>query len=181
ERIESDVEGFRLPGYKITDNHGSLDYLIDMRASNLDPKVGWQGFHAIERALFKYDKITDKTKQLAAELQKNVAKLDKVAKTLTFRPEDLANGAAALLEEVMSGKITGEEEAFSHYDLVDFAANVEGAQQAFAFLKPGLKKIDPELTQHVAGEFANVQAMLDNYRDENAPGGFVLYTPQLRK
>src|SRR5699024_2286608 len=96
ERIESDVEGFRMPGYEITDNHGSLDYLIDMRASNLDPAVGWHGFHAIERALFKYDEITDKTKEYAAELQKNVKKLEHVAQTLTFRPEDLANGAAAL-------------------------------------------------------------------------------------
>lgn len=180
ERIESDIEGFRLPGYKITDNHGSLDYLIDMRASSLDPNVGWHGFHAIERALFKYDEITDKTKQLAAELQQNIVKLEKVAKTLNFRPEDLANGAAALLEEVMSGKITGEEEAFSHYDLVDFAGNVEGAQQAFAFLKPGMMKIDPKLAKKVAQEFANVQALLDTYRDPNAPGGFVIYTPELR-
>src|SRR5699024_3823761 len=53
ERIESDVEGFVLPGYKVTDNAGSLDYLIDMRASSLDPEVGWHGFHAIERDLFK--------------------------------------------------------------------------------------------------------------------------------
>lgn len=180
ERIEVDVEGYRLPGYKITDNHGSLDYLIDMRASNLDPKVGWHGFHAIERALFKYDEITDQTRQYAAELLKNVKRLDKVAQTLTFRPEDLANGAAALLEEVMSGKITGEEEAFSHYDLVDFAANVEGAQQAFAFLKPGLKKIDPQLTQKVVQEFKDVNALLDNYRDPNMPGGFVVYTAELR-
>lgn len=180
ERIEADVEGFRLPGFEITDNHGSLDYLIDMRASSLDPAVGWHGFHAIERALFKYNEITDKTRQYAADLVKNVGQLDNVAQQLTFRPEDLANGAAALLEEVMSGKITGEEEAFSHYDLVDFAGNVEGAQQAFAFLKPGLQEIDPQLTQHVAQEFAKVQTLLDTYRDDNAPGGFVIYTPQLR-
>ena len=47
ERIESDVEGFVLPGHDVTDNSGNLDYLIDMRASNLDPAVGWHGFHAI--------------------------------------------------------------------------------------------------------------------------------------
>lgn len=181
ERIEVDVEGYRLPGYEITDNRGSLDYLIDMRASSLDPKVGWHGFHAIERALFKYDEITDKTKELAVELVANVDKLDKVAQELTFRPEDLANGAAALLEEVMSGKITGEEEAFSHYDLLDFAANVEGAQQAFAFLKPALQKIDPQLTKQVAQEFQSVTDMLATYEDADVPGGYVLYTEELRK
>src|SRR5699024_1953469 len=66
------------------------------------------------------------------------------------------------------------------YDLVDFAGNVEGAQQAFAFLKPGMTKTDPDLTQKVSREFADVQALLDTYRDPNAPGGFVVYTPELR-
>ena len=52
----------------------------------------------------------------------------------------LANGAADLIEEVQNTKITGEEEAFSHIDLVDFAGNVEGAQQAFASLRPRLRR-----------------------------------------
>lgn len=181
ERIESDVEGFVLPGYKITDNAGSLDYLIDMRASSLDPRIGWHGFHAIERDLFKFDKIDQGTKQLAAELLKNVKRLQTVAATLTYRPEDLANGAADLLEEVLSSKITGEEEAFSHYDLVDFAGNVEGAQQAFAFLKPAMKKIDPALTKQITQRFKAVNDMLEQFRDPNMPGGFVLYTAKIKK
>ncbi len=52
ERVESDVDGFVLPGFSATDNAGNLDYLIDMRESNLDPVVGWHGFHAVERDLF---------------------------------------------------------------------------------------------------------------------------------
>ena len=181
ERIESDVDGFVLPGFKATDNAGNLDYLIDMRASNLDPKVGWHGFHAIERDLYAGGKITASTKQLAAELQTNVTKLDQVAKTLTYKPEDLANGAADLLEEVQSTKITGEEELYSHIDLIDFAGNVEGAQQAFAFLQPGLDKIDPTLSQQVATQFTKVNALLDTYRDPSVPGGYKLYTAALKK
>ncbi|WP_199178612.1 iron uptake system protein EfeO [Acidimangrovimonas sediminis] len=180
ERIESDVDGFILPGFKATDNAGNLDYLIDMRASNLDPKVGWHGFHAIERDLFEKGKITDQTKATAAELSKNVHRLDKLAKGLTYRPEDLANGAADLLEEVQTTKITGEEEAFSHYDLVDFAGNVEGAQQAFAYLEPGLKKIDPALTKQIADRFAQVSKLLDSYRDKAEPGGYRLYTAKVK-
>lgn len=180
ERIESDVEGFVLPGFAPTDNAGNLDYLIDMRASNLDPKVGWHGLHAIERDLFEAKAITGRTKALTAELQKNVALLDKLVPTLTFRPEDLANGAAGLLEEVQAGKISGEEEAYSHIDLVDFAANVEGAEQAFAFLAPGMAKIDPELTQQIQTRFAAVKAMLASYRDPTAPGGYRIYTPELK-
>ncbi|MGC4106239.1 MAG: EfeM/EfeO family lipoprotein [Thermomicrobiales bacterium] len=180
ERIESDVEGFILPGHDATDNAGNLDYLIDMRESNLDPAVGWHGFHAIEKDLFQDGAITDSTKQLAAELAENVATLKTVVATLTYTPEDLANGAASLLEEVQANKITGEEELYSHYDLVDFSGNVEGAEQAFAFLKPGLEKIDPALTDQVQTQFDKVNALLDTYRDPNEPGGFKLYTDELK-
>jgi iron uptake system component EfeO len=180
ERIESDVDGFMLPDYKATDNAGNLDYLVDMRESNLDPAVGWHGFHAIERDLFEKGKITDETKKLAAELQANVERLDKLVSTLEYRPEDLANGAAGLLEEVQTGKITGEEEAYSHIDLVDFAGNIEGAEQAFAFLQPGMEKIDPDLTKQVTAQFASVKKLLDTYRDPNELGGYKRYTAELK-
>lgn len=180
ERIESDVDGFVLPGFTATDNAGNLDYLIDMRGSNLDAAVGWHGFHAIERDLYQTGAITDGTKTLAAELQSNVGRLATLVPTLTYKPEDLANGAAGLLEEVQSSKIRGEEEAFSHLDLLDFAANVEGAQQAFAFLKPGLTKIDPDLTKQVSTQFDNVNALLDKYKDPTQAGGYAIYTAALR-
>jgi iron uptake system component EfeO len=181
EKIESDVDGFVLDGFDPTDNHGNLDYLIDMRASNIDPAVGWSGFHAVERDLFKSQAITAKTKQYAADLTKNVQQLGTVAKSLEFKPEDLANGAAGLLEEVQANKVSGEEEAFSHIDLVDFAGNVEGAQQAFEALKPGLTEIDATLTQTIASRFDDVNKMLEGYRDSSAIGGYVRYTPALQK
>ncbi len=181
ERIESSVEGFILPGTDATDNSENLDYLIDMRASNLDEEVGWHGFHAIERDLWENGAITDDTKTQAAELVENVTTLnDDVVPTLEFLPEDLANGAASLLEEVQTNKITGEEEEFSHLDLVDFAGNVEGAEQAFANLKAGLEEIDPDLTDDVAAQFAAVDALLENYKDTTAIGGYVTYTAELQ-
>jgi len=180
ERVESDVDGFVLPGFKATDNAGNLDYLIDMRASNLDPKVGWSGFHAVERDLFKDKKIDAGTKQYAAKLTQHVKDLDSISKGLTYKPEDLANGAADLLDEVQSSKITGEEEDFSHIDLVDFAANVEGAEEAFAYLRPGLNKIDASLAATVAQRFNDVDTMLDGYRDAKALGGYVRYTPAVK-
>lgn len=180
ERTESSVEGFVLEGFDATDNLGNLDYLIDMRESNLDPDAGWHGFHAIERDLFEGGAITDETVAWGAELVENVHLLQTVVADLEFAPEDLANGAAALLEEVQANKITGEEEAYSHYDLVDFAANVEGAQQAFAFLQPGMEMIDPDLTVQVNTEFANVLELLKSYEDETVPGGYILYTAEVR-
>jgi iron uptake system component EfeO len=181
ERIESDVDGFVLPGFSPTDNAGNLDYLIDMRASNLAPKVGWHGYHAVERDLFQAKKITASTKKLSAELATNVEKLDALTKTLTYKPEDLANGASDLLEEVQSSKITGEEELYSHIDLLDFAANVEGAQQAFAYLQPGLKLIDPTLTSSIVTQFASVNTLLGKYKSASGLGGYELYTAAIKK
>ncbi|NEM90616.1 iron uptake system protein EfeO [Galbitalea soli] len=181
ERIETDVDGFVLSGFDATDNAGNLDYLIDMRASNLDPAVGWHGFHAIERDLFGRAAITASTRALAAELVTNVGRLDSLSKTLSYKPEDLANGASDLLEEVQSSKITGEEEAYSHIDLVDFAGNLEGAQQAFAYLKPGLTLIDPALASSVQEEFSTVTELLARHRDASALGGYARYTAALRE
>jgi iron uptake system component EfeO len=180
EKVESAVEGFVLPGSKPGDNKGNLDYLIDMRASNLDPAVGWHGFHAIERDLWQNGAITARTKALAAQLKTDTDRLATLAGSLTYKPEDLANGAAGLLEEVQSNKIKGEEELYSHLDLVDFAANVEGAEQAFAFLKPGLMKIDPALTDNVAKQFDTVTAGLQKYQDSSQIGGYAAWTPALR-
>ena len=181
ERAESAIEGFVLPGFPPEDNAGNLDYLIDMRESTpVDSAVGWSGFHAVERDLWQNGAITDETKKYSADLVTNVGRLTEVVATLEYRPEDLANGAAALLEEVQSGKITGEEEQFSHLDLVDFSGNVEGAQQAYASLRPGLEQIDAELVSAIDGQFESVQATLDGYRDPNAVGGFKPYTPELQ-
>lgn len=161
ERAESTVEGFVLPGFAVGDNAGSLDYLIDMRASTpVDAKVGWKGFHAIERDLWQGGAITSQTKALSTELVGNVGKLNNVVAGLQYKPEDLANGASDLIEEVQNTKITGEEEAFSHIDLVDFSGNVEGAQQAYAALRPGLSKIDASLVDQIDQQFRAVLGVL---------------------
>ncbi|MGA7052199.1 MAG: iron uptake system protein EfeO [Mycobacterium sp.] len=181
ERSESTVEGFVLPGFAVGDNAGSLDYLIDMRASTpVDAKVGWKGFHAIERDLWLGGAITPGTKALSTELVGNVGKLNATVATLQYKPEDLANGASDLIEEVQNTKITGEEEAFSHIDLVDFSGNVEGAQQAYAALRPGLEKIDGNLVKQIDQQFQAVLNVLDGYRDPSVPGGYRLYTPALQ-
>ena len=57
----------------------------------------------------------------------------------------LANGSKALLDEIATGKITGEEERYSHTDLWDFEANFEGSKAAIAQLRPFLEDKDPQL------------------------------------
>ncbi|UXA09414.1 EfeM/EfeO family lipoprotein [Mycobacterium sp. SMC-2] len=181
ERSESAVGGFIVMGFAVGDNAGSYDYLIDMRESTpVDAKVGWKGFHAIERDLWQRGAITPATLAFSSELVGNVIKLNAVVALLQYAPEDLANGASDLVEEIQNTKITGEEEAFSHIDLVDFSGNVEGAQQAYASLRPGLEKIDANLVNQIDRQFQIVLATLDGYRDPSALGGFRTYATALK-
>jgi iron uptake system component EfeO len=76
----------------------------------------------------------------------------------------LANGAKELLDEVASGKITGEEDIFSHTDLWDFRANLEGSKAAVAALRPVLDDRDPALAKTLDDKFAAAEATLDKHR-----------------
>jgi iron uptake system component EfeO len=105
----------------------------------------------------------------------NCQKLQTLVKGLTYQPAELANGAVELLDEVSKTKITGEEERYSHIDLLDFQANVEGSEQAFANLQPALAKIDPTLAKTVSDAFGNVDTLLDKYRSDTDSSGFVRY------
>ena len=63
-----------------------------------------------------------------------------------------------------TGKITGEEDIWSHTDLYDFQANVDGARVGFEGLKPLLEVKDPELSKQIEAAFDALQALLDKYK-----------------
>ncbi|WP_410609997.1 iron uptake system protein EfeO [Amycolatopsis sp. lyj-109] len=160
ERIEPVAEKF-----------GDLDPAIDVREADLEPNQQFTGFHRLEKDLFKTGLQPDSA-QIADKLVTDVKDLVAKTKTLELSALDLANGAKGLLDEVATGKITGEEEAFSHTDLWDFQANVDGSKGAITSLRPILQAKDPALVSTLDKEFANVQALLDKQR---AGDGFKLY------
>ncbi len=166
ERIEPVAESF-------TTGSQDLDAAIDARADDV-PIDQVTGYHRIEYGLFE-KKSTDGLEPLATGLMANLKKLQSLASKLTYQPAELANGAVGLLDEASKSKITGEEERYSHIDLVDLANNVEGSEQAFAALKPGLDEIDAALSSTISGRFDALDTLLDRYRDTNAIGGFVSY------
>ena len=96
-----------------------------------------------------------------------------LAKAVELNPLQLANGSKALLDEVATGKITGEEDRYSHTDLWDFRANVDGSQAAVAALRPVLDQRDPALGPLLDQRFRDVDVLLESYRRGD---GFVLYT-----
>jgi iron uptake system component EfeO len=95
---------------------------------------------------------------------KNTTILHNRVHDLTFSADEIANGSRGLLDEVATGKVTGEEEYWSRTDLSDFQANIEGARVSFEGLRPLLKEKDPELDSQIAARFAAVQTLLDAQR-----------------
>jgi iron uptake system component EfeO len=167
EKIEPVAESFTI-------GKDSLDADIDARANDV-PADQWKGFHRIEKGLFADPSLAG----LAAfgdQLVTNVKKLQSLTKGLTYQPTELANGAQELLDEVASGKITGEEERYSHIDLLDFANNDEGAEQAFAQLQLALAKIDAALAASIQARFAALDKLVATYRSSTDASGYVLYT-----
>ena len=75
----------------------------------------------------------------------------------------MLTGAVDLLNEVATQKITGEEEVFSHTDLYDFRANIEGAEKIFELFKPLIQKKDAKLVKTLETEFKNVNGLLDKH------------------
>ena len=161
ERIEPVAEKF-----------GDLDPAIDVREADLEPGQQFTGFHRLEKDLYTTGLKPDSS-QIADKLLSDVKDLVTKSKTLQLTALDLANGAKGLLDEVATGKITGEEETFSHTDLWDFQANVDGSKGAIASLRPLLQERDATLVSTLDKEFANVQSLLDKTR---AGDGFKLYT-----
>ncbi len=92
--------------------------------------------------------------------------------TASITATSMANGAKELLDEVATGKITGEEDTFSHTDLSDFEGNVAGAQKAFELLKPVVLEKDPGLSSELTEEFAKVRKLLAKYKKGD---GYVSY------
>jgi iron uptake system component EfeO len=170
EKIEPVAESFQTA----TQN---LDADIDARADTV-PAAQWAGFHRIEKGLFQLKSLRG-LGALGDRLVRDCRTLQTKAKQLSYTAPDLANGAQGLLDEVAAHKITGEEERYSHIDLLDMANNVEGAEQAFADLRPALAEIDASLARTIAGRFAAVDTVLNHHRAPHTAAnssGYVLYS-----
>jgi iron uptake system component EfeO len=163
ERIEPVAESFP----------DDLDPRIDLREADLEPGQKWTGFHAIEKQLWVSGLQPD-ANALADQLVADIKELNDGVKApdWTIDSTQIAGGAQGLLDEVASSKISGEEDIFSHTDLWDFQANVDGSQTAVASVRPILDERDAELGKRVDQRFADVEAALAKFRQGD---GFVLY------
>ena len=165
ERIEPVAESF-----------GDLDPKMDAREADLEEGQRWTGWHRIEKDLWppaSYDALAvTQRREYADDLLANTRTLDRRIQKLTFSVDQIANGSRGLLEEVAVGKVTGEEETWSHTDLWDFQANVDGARAGVESLRPVLEQRDEELAETLERRFEELQRLLDEHRRGD---GFVSY------
>jgi len=186
----------------IAESLGDLDPRIDYRevdavAEGLD----WTGFHRIEKDLWvpAQDALNadDETpawqdwapstpaqrQALADGLVADVQELNDYVHSADFQTAldeqgiaGISNGAISLLDEVATGKISGEEDWWSGTDLWDFAANVEGSKMAFSLVRDFAesKGADGEaLVSQIDDGYAALEAQLATYG--SLQDGFISY------
>lgn len=163
----------------VAESFGDIDPKVDVREDGLeagqDPAKDWTGWHRLEKALFQDNKIGDDEKKLADTLITDLTAWQKKVGEAEITPTSMANGAKELLDEVATGKVTGEEERYSHTDLVDFKANVEGAEKSYELLKAVTTKNDPELAKQLDTQFTALNTLLDKYRADKNGYEFTSY------
>jgi iron uptake system component EfeO len=192
ERIEPVAEA-------LGDLDPRIDYReVDAKAEGLD----WTGFHRIEKDLWEpaqgalnsdgetdawqdwQPSTSEQRAELGDTLVADVTELydfvhsDEFTAYLNDQGVDwLSNGAIALLDEVASGKITGEEDWWSGTDLWDFAANVEGSKMAFTLVRDyAASKGDEgaQLVTQIDQGYTELETELAKFG--NLEEGFVNYT-----
>lgn len=167
ERIETIAESF-----------GDLDPRLDAREADLAEGEEWTGWHRLEKDLWParaegYTALAAAERaSLADQLVSDTRELVSRIGGLDLSVTDIADGSRGLLEEVASGKVTGEEEYWSRTDLFDFQANIDGAVRGFEGVRPIVREADPELAATLDRRFAEVQDLLDEHRRGS---GFVGY------
>ncbi|MFF3058341.1 iron uptake system protein EfeO [Streptomyces sp. NPDC057909] len=159
----------------VAESFGDIDPKVDVREDGLEDGQKWTGWHRLEKALWQDKKLGAEEKALAPVLYKDLVDWQKRVGKAEITPTSMANGAKELLDEVATGKVTGEEERYSHTDLIDFKANVEGAQKSYELLKPIASKNDAALTATLDKQFAALNTLLDKYREDKNSYEFTSY------
>ncbi|MCY9546351.1 iron uptake system protein EfeO [Lysinibacillus xylanilyticus] len=160
----------------IAESFGDLDPRIDGRLADIQEEgkgeEEWTGYHKLEHALWVENK-TAGYEAIADQLLADAKELHALVQTVEVTPDLMITGAVDLLNEVSTSKITGEEEIYSHTDLYDFKANIEGAEKIFEILRPKLEAKDKDLVATLDEKFKAVDDLLAQHA--TADGGYVSY------
>lgn len=199
ERIEPLAEALGTLDPRI--DYREVDYLAEADQLKADDPTftEWLGFHRMEKDLWppkEGDRNADGSparegwkpstpedrKRIGETLKSDVQKLyDTVHADNFIADQDInistvSNGASGLLEEVAITKVTGEENWWSHYDLWDFQANLQGSRVAYDLVRPIAEdkgEDGKKLVEEIDRRFDDLQKLLDEYG--NLEDGYVMY------
>ena len=183
-----------------------LDPAIDMRWDDTeDGKQPFTGFHRIERYLWPPQpqevgdgpgqvapadaanaKATDNPNTIAAIADQLVADVTKLRTEVdkadfTFETRQFVAGPQALIDEIAATKVGGEEDRYSHTDLWDFAANVDGAETLIADMQPMIIAKNPAVMDKITAQFADVRTAINAFRSGDGYVSYTQVTPDQRK
>lgn len=151
----------------IAESFGDLDPRIDGRLADIQEEgLGeeeWSGYHKLEYALW-VEGTNEGYADVADQLLTDVKELYALVQTVEVTPDLMVIGAVDLLNEVSTSKITGEEEIYSHTDLYDFKANVEGAEKIFEILRGKIEEKDSALVTTLEQKFKAVNDLLAQHQ-----------------
>ena len=123
---------------------------IDELASDVQPGQSFGGLHAIERDLWAQGPLATDVSALTGQTP--------VIEFLTSRerlgPEAIGVVAVDQLNWVADAALPTSQERTSHLGLIDVAATVQAAHQAFEDIEPLATQVDPTRTAAVHAEFA---------------------------
>jgi len=146
-----------------------LDNAINARAVYFerreeDPAFG--GFHRIEHGLFARDSAQGLV-LFADKLLADVTSLQLRVRELQLPPETVAESAAGLLAKAADGAIAGDEDRYSHSDLWDFQANLEGSAKIVTLLRPLTEKANPDLAKSLDAQFEAALTKLASFKQQD--------------
>ncbi len=151
---------------------GDLDSRIDARIDDVEIGQPWTGFHRLEHDLWPPIADISSDGPVARQLQADIAKLVDEVQRVNLSADQIATGATMLLSNVATVKIAGAEELYSRLDLVDAAADVQGAQAAYDALRSIVIATDPNLIAKIDARFTTLEQDLAQY---GSGASFVLY------
>ncbi len=160
---------------------GALDTNIDGRWDNpVTVRSQFIGFHRIEQLMWS-DNTLNGTPALCSGLVKHEQQLLALVRAATYNPQEMVSGAADLVNEAGTAKVTGEEERYSNTDLPVLQANLDGAQEVITLLAPYLKTKDASLLTTLNARYKTATKLTDGYKAD--PGyddtGYIEYSTVL--
>jgi len=140
---------------------GAVDSRVDDFAGPTDPR--FTGWHRLEYLLWVRNSAAG-GRPFADQLDRDLVTLETTLAGAPITARAVAVGAGELLGEVAKRKLAGAEDRYSHTDLWDVAANIDGCRAALLVFEPALTKKDNALLGRLRGQFVAVDTSLRPYQ-----------------